>query len=200
MSRFRQAPCCVMHSSSENAQSDRAQHLRRCPVLRCCQGVKRRKASARCLETPLASHVEAGRSRRGGAAQASSAPITPLSSMSTTTPDSSTQRNDLDSKNQPCASEKPPPPSSSSSSSGEDGDGDYHEASEGAAPAPAAGVKAEEASPRERSEDASHLLVCRICFEGRDSEGEGLGKLIAPCRCRGTMKVSQPRCHAFSLS
>lgn len=35
-------------------------------------------------------------------------------------------------------------------------------------------------------------FVCRICFDGPgslDEGGESLGKLIAPCRCRGTMKV-----------
>lgn len=36
-------------------------------------------------------------------------------------------------------------------------------------------------------------FICRICFDGpgsQDEGGESLGKLIAPCRCRGTMKVS----------
>lgn len=37
-------------------------------------------------------------------------------------------------------------------------------------------------------------FICRICFDGPGSDDEGgetLGKLIAPCRCRGTMKVSR---------
>lgn len=37
-------------------------------------------------------------------------------------------------------------------------------------------------------------FICRICFDGTGSQDEGgetLGKLIAPCRCRGTMKVSR---------
>jgi hypothetical protein len=39
----------------------------------------------------------------------------------------------------------------------------------------------------------SESFICRICFDGSGSQDEGgetLGKLIAPCRCRGTMKVS----------
>lgn len=44
--------------------------------------------------------------------------------------------------------------------------------------------------------DSSNLhesFVCRICFDGpgsTDEGGESLGRLLAPCRCRGTMKVS----------
>lgn len=42
-------------------------------------------------------------------------------------------------------------------------------------------------------EHDSESFICRICFDGSGSQDEGgetLGKLIAPCRCRGTMKVS----------
>lgn len=38
----------------------------------------------------------------------------------------------------------------------------------------------------------SESFICRICFDGSGSQDEGgetLGRLIAPCRCRGTMKV-----------
>ena len=37
-------------------------------------------------------------------------------------------------------------------------------------------------------------FICRICFDGpgsQDEGGETLGRLIAPCRCRGTMKVRE---------
>lgn len=43
----------------------------------------------------------------------------------------------------------------------------------------------EEEEKKRNSQD----LICRICFEGR-SEDE-LGKLFSPCKCRGTMKVSE---------
>ncbi|MCO5575619.1 hypothetical protein L7F22_029421 [Adiantum nelumboides] len=40
--------------------------------------------------------------------------------------------------------------------------------------------------------DAEELFICRICFDGPNDES--LGKLIAPCRCRGTMKFVHSAC------
>ena len=37
------------------------------------------------------------------------------------------------------------------------------------------------------------MAICRICFEGVGSQGEDgkdLGRLLSPCKCKGTMKVS----------
>lgn len=44
------------------------------------------------------------------------------------------------------------------------------------------------------SSDSStdELFICRICFDGPNDES--LGKLIAPCRCRGTMKFVHSAC------
>lgn len=55
-----------------------------------------------------------------------------------------------------------------------------------------AGAPAEDAGPDHLPHN-SDSFICRICFDGpgsMDDGGEHLGRLIAPCRCRGTMKVS----------
>ncbi|PWN50298.1 hypothetical protein IE53DRAFT_102527 [Violaceomyces palustris] len=48
--------------------------------------------------------------------------------------------------------------------------------------------------PEENSED---LAICRICFDGpgaSEDGGESLGRLLSPCRCKGTMKYVHATC------
>lgn len=56
---------------------------------------------------------------------------------------------------------------------------------------------AEQNTDSSQQNDNRDSFVCRICFDGPGSVGEGgesLGKLIAPCRCRGTMKFVHQGC------
>ncbi|UZJ56562.1 hypothetical protein CBS101457_005882 [Exobasidium rhododendri] len=53
-------------------------------------------------------------------------------------------------------------------------------------------------NPADVSPDVdAESFICRICFDGSGSQDEGgetLGRLIAPCRCRGTMKFVHQAC------
>ncbi|PWZ02767.1 hypothetical protein BCV70DRAFT_142650, partial [Testicularia cyperi] len=45
--------------------------------------------------------------------------------------------------------------------------------------------------------DSSTLAICRICLDGPTTESEGgesLGRLLSPCRCKGTMKYVHATC------
>lgn len=56
---------------------------------------------------------------------------------------------------------------------------------------------ADQNTDQSQQNDNRDSFVCRICFDGPGSVGEGgesLGKLIAPCRCRGTMKFVHQGC------
>lgn len=44
----------------------------------------------------------------------------------------------------------------------------------------------QEGNNRAREEEQQDAAVCRICFD----DGNDLGRLISPCKCKGTMKVS----------
>lgn len=44
----------------------------------------------------------------------------------------------------------------------------------------------------ESENSQEHLAICRICLDGpggSGENGESLGRLLSPCRCKGTMKV-----------
>lgn len=46
-------------------------------------------------------------------------------------------------------------------------------------------------------EDQSNQAICRICLESASSDvsgGESLGRLLSPCRCKGTMKYVHATC------
>lgn len=73
----------------------------------------------------------------------------------------------------------------------------YNSASAGGPAEPAEESKARETTappnPNLSADVDADSFICRICFDGSGSQDEGgetLGRLIAPCRCRGTMKVS----------
>lgn len=47
------------------------------------------------------------------------------------------------------------------------------------------------------SEDQTNQAICRICLESASSDvsgGESLGRLLSPCRCKGTMKYVHATC------
>jgi hypothetical protein len=44
--------------------------------------------------------------------------------------------------------------------------------------------------------DVDEGRLCRICFAGEEEEAE-LGKLFAPCRCSGSMRVKHPLCPLY---
>lgn len=47
------------------------------------------------------------------------------------------------------------------------------------------------------AQDQSNQAICRICLESSSSEtagGESLGRLLSPCRCKGTMKYVHATC------
>jgi RING-variant domain len=49
-----------------------------------------------------------------------------------------------------------------------------------------------DAEAEEYLRNQQNQVICRICFEGpgsRGEEGQDLGRLISPCKCKGTMKV-----------
>ena len=51
--------------------------------------------------------------------------------------------------------------------------------------------------PIDDSNDQSNQAICRICLEsssGDASGGESLGRLLSPCRCKGTMKYVHATC------
>lgn len=50
---------------------------------------------------------------------------------------------------------------------------------------------------RDADDDATSQAICRICLDGPQSESEGgesLGRLLSPCRCKGTMKYVHATC------
>ncbi|EPQ32477.1 uncharacterized protein PFL1_00671 [Pseudozyma flocculosa PF-1] len=51
--------------------------------------------------------------------------------------------------------------------------------------------------PNQQENDNANLAICRICLEGPgDSadDGESLGRLLSPCKCKGTMKYVHATC------
>ncbi|KAN0066011.1 hypothetical protein ACQY0O_000103 [Thecaphora frezii] len=49
----------------------------------------------------------------------------------------------------------------------------------------------------DEGDDSSQRAICRICLEGpgdTSDDGESLGRLLSPCRCKGTMKYVHATC------
>lgn len=70
----------------------------------------------------------------------------------------------------------------------------FHAAQEEQPPTPGPDASS---SPRDVDDDASSQAICRICLDGPQSEiegGESLGRLLSPCRCKGTMKYVHATC------